>query len=192
MANNPLYGQNKVGNALNTSIQNVGFREITVITAADDSHTLAESDGGIILISAALAAGSVIELPSVTAKNVGLEFNIIYSGTMATLSYIQLKDADDAVFSGVVHARRCGNAAGVTDAAAQTVVETTIVTTVAQGEKSLKLDENDVSFGGGIGTDLKFKYVSPSVVFVSGDINVNVADTAVDPVQATSFTATGY
>ena len=190
MANNPLYGQNKVDNALNTSIQNVGFREITVITAADDSHTLAESDGGIILISAALAAGAVIALPSATAKNVGLEFNIIYSSAMATLSYIQLKNADDAVFSGVVEVQRNATGAGVDDAVA--VNRVAMVTTAAQAEKSLKLDENDPSFGGGIGTDLRFRYVSPSVVFVTGHINYSAATTDVDAVQSTSFTATGY
>ena len=88
--------------------------------------------------------------------------------------------------------QRCGNAAGVTDAAAQTVVETTIVTTVAQGEKALELDENNESFGGGIGTDLTFSYVDTGVVFVSGDIMVNLADTAIDALQSSSFTATGY
>ena len=34
--------------------------------------------------------------------------------------------------------------------------------------------------------------VSPSVVLVSGHINVKLASTAIDAIQATSFTATGY
>ena len=187
---NPLYGQNKADNLIDSGINNTGWREITVTTAADDSHTLTESDGGIILISAALAAGAVIKLPSVTAKNIGLEFNIIYSGTMATLSYIQLKDTDTAVFSGVVEVQRSGHVAGVDDAVA--VNRVSMVTTEAQGEKSLKLDENDSAFGGGIGTDLRFRYVSPSVVFVSGHINYSVATADVDAIQSTSFTATGY
>ena len=111
---------------------------------------------------------------------------------MAAASSIELPNAKDSVFAGVVHARRCGNAAGVTDSGSQVVNVTTIVTAVSDGEKALDLDENDVSFGGGIGTDLTFKYVAENVVFVTGSININVADTAVDPVQSTSFTATGY
>jgi len=188
----PLYGQNKAGGILNNAIKNSGYREITVVTAADDSHTLSAADGGLIFISAALASGAVIKLPEATSENVGLEYNIVYGGTMAAASSIELPNAKDSVFAGVVHARRCGNAAGVTDSGSQVVNVTTIVTAVSDGEKALELDENDVSFGGGIGTDLTFKYVAENVVFVTGSINVNVADTAVDPVQSTSFTSTGY
>ena len=189
---NPMYGQEKAGNVLNNLVKNDGYREITVVTAADDSHTLSANDGGLIFISAALASGAVIKLPEATSENVGLEYNIIYGGTMAAASSIELPNAKDSVFAGVVHARRCGNAAGVTDSGSQVVNVTTIVTAVSDGEKALELDENDVSFGGGIGTDLTFKYVAENVVFVTGSINVNVADTAVDPVQSTSFTSTGY
>ena len=78
------------------------------------------------------------------------------------------------------------------DAAAQTVVETTVVCLASQAEKALELDENDVTFGGGIGTDLTFSYVAKDVVFVTGSIMVNVDDTAIDALQATSFTGTGY
>ena len=188
----PLYGHNKADGILNNAIKNSGYREITVVTAADDSHTLSADDGGLIFISAALASGAVIKLPEATSENVGLEYNIVYGGTMAAASSIELPNAKDSVFAGVVHARRCGNAAGVTDSGSQVVNVTTIVTAVSDGEKALDLDENDVSFGGGIGTDLTFKYVAENVVFVTGSININVADTAVDPVQSTSFTATGY
>ena len=111
---------------------------------------------------------------------------------MAAAAQIDLPDAKNSLFTGVVHVQRCGNAAGVTDAAAQTVVETTIVCTLAQEEKSLELDEDDETYGGGIGTDLTFSYVAKDVVFVTGDIMVNVADTAIDALQATSFTGTGY
>ena len=188
----PLYGQNKAGGILNNAIKNSGYREITVVTAADDSHTLSADDGGLIFISAALASGAVIKLPEATSENVGLEYNIVYGGTMAAASSIELPNAKDSVFAGVVHARRCGNATGVTDSGSQVVNVTTIVTAVSDGEKALDLDENDVSFGGGIGTDLTFSYVAEDVVFVAGDIMVNVADTAIDAVQLTSFTGTGY
>ena len=189
---NPMYGQEKAGNVLNNLVKNDGYREITVVTAADDSHTLSANDGGLIFISAALASGAVIKLPEATTENIGLKYNIVFGGTMAAAASIELPNAKNSVFAGVVHVQRCGNAAGVTDAAAQTVVETTIVTTVAQGEKALELDENNESFGGGIGTDLTFSYVDTGVVFVTGDIMVNVADTAIDALQATSFTGTGY
>ena len=188
----PLYGQNKDGDALGALSKNVGYKEISTITAGHASHTLSEEEGGIILVSAAMASGAVIQLPLATVHNIGLEYRIIFAGTMAAAMTIDLKNAGSAVYAGVVHVQRCGNAAGVSDAAAQTVVETTIVTTFAQGEKSLELDENDVTFGGGIGTDLLFNYVSPDVVFISGNIMVNVADTAIDALQATSFTATGW
>ena len=188
----PLYGQNKDGDALGALSKNVGYKEITTITAGHASHTLSEEEGCIIFINCAMANNSVIQLPLATVHNIGLEYRIIFAGTMAAAMTIDLKNAGSAVYAGVVHVQRCGNAAGVSDAAAQTVVETTIVTTVAQGEKSLELDENDVTFGGGIGTDLLFNYVSPDVVFISGNIMVNVADTAIDALQATSFTGTGY
>ena len=188
----PLYGQNKAGGILNNLVNNDGYREITVITAADDSHTLAASDGGLIFITAALASGAVIKLPEATSENVGLKYNIVFGGTMAAAASIELPNAKDSVFAGVVHVQRCGNAAGVADAAAQTVVETTVVTNVSDAEKALELDENDVTFGGGIGTDLTFSYVAENVVFVTGDIMVNVQDTAIDAVQSTSFTGTGY
>ena len=188
----PLYGQNKAGSILNNLVNNDGYREITVITAADDSHTLAASDGGLIFITAALASGAVIKLPEATSENVGLKYNIVFGGTMAAAASIELPNAKDSVFAGVVHVQRCGNAAGVADAAAQTVVETTVVTNVSDAEKALELDENDVTFGGGIGTDLTFSYVAENVVFVTGDIMVNVQDTAIDAVQSTSFTGTGY
>ena len=192
MSNIPLYGQNKAGNILSNLIKNDGYKDITVVTAADDSHTLSAADGGLIFISAALASGAVIQLPEATSANVGLKYNVIFGGTMAAAASIELPNAKDSVFAGVVHVQRCGNAAGVSDAAAQTVVETTVVTKVSDGEKALMLDENDVTFGGGIGTDLTFSYVAENVVFVTGDIMVNVADTAIDAVQLTSFIATGY
>ena len=188
----PLYGQNKDGDALNAVAQwaSGGYKEITNITAGHDSHTLSTSDAGIILVSAALASGAVIKLPTANKARVGLRYRIIFSGTMAAAAKIQLSNSGDAVFAGVITQNRCGNAAGVADAAA--VNRTTVVTTVAQGEKSMELDENDVTFGGAIGTDLEFIYASELVVFVSGNVLVNVASTAIDGLQATMFTGTGY
>ena len=188
----PLYGSNKAGDALNGHVRNAGYKQISTITAGDASHTLSADDGGIVFISAALASGAVIKLPEATEDNIGLEYNIVFGGTMAAAASIELPNAKNSLFAGVVHVQRCGNAAGVSDAAAQTVVETTIVCTLAQAEKALELDENDETFGGGIGTDLTFSYVAKDVVFVTGDIMVNVADTAIDALQATSFTGTGY
>jgi hypothetical protein len=188
----PLYGQNKAGGILNNTIKNSGYREITVVTAADDSHTLTAADGGIIFISAALASGAVIKLPEATSENVGLAYNIVFGGAMAAAASIELPNAKDSVFAGVLFQERCGTGAGVTDSGSQVVNRTSLVCAVSDGEKALELDENDVTFGGGVGTDLTFKYVAENVVFVTGTLMTNVADTALDALQSTSFTATGY
>ena len=188
----PLYGQNKAGGILNNTIKNSGYREITVVTAADDSHTLTAADGGIIFISAALASGAVIKLPEATSENVGLAYNIVFGGAMAAAASIELPNAKDSVFAGVLFQERCGTGAGVTDSGSQVVNRTSLVCAVSDGEKALELDENDVTFGGGVGTDLTFKYVAENVVFVTGTLMTNVADTALDALQSTSFTGTGY
>jgi hypothetical protein len=188
----PLYGQNKDGDALNAAAENNsgGYREISIITAGDASHTLTTADAGLINISAALASGAVIKLPAATEARVGLRYRILFTGTMAAAAQIDLPDSGTAVFVGLVEQERCGTAAGVADAA--DVNRTTVVTTLAQGEKSIELDENDVTFGGAIGTDLEFHYASTHEVVVTGTIKVNVASTALDAVQATMFTGTGY
>ncbi len=188
----PLYGQNKAGGILNNTIKNSGYREITVVTAADDSHTLTAADGGIIFISAALASGAVIKLPEATSENVGLAYNIVFGGALAAAASIELPNAKDSVFAGVLFQERCGTGAGVTDSGSQVVNRTSLVCAVSDGEKALELDENDETFGGGVGTDLTFKYVAENVVFVTGTLMTNVADTALDALQSTSFTATGY
>ena len=189
----PLYGQNKDGKALNAAAENNsgGYREISVVTAGDESHTLTTADAGVINISAALASGAVIKLPAATAARVGLRYRILFTGTMAAAAQIDLPDSGTAVFVGVVEQERCGNAAGVAEHATN-VRMTTVVTTLAQGEKSIELDENDVTFGGAIGTDLEFHYASIHEVIVTGTILVNVASTALDGLQATMFTGTGY
>ena len=188
----PLYGQNKDGNALNAAAENNagGYREISVITAGDASHTLTTADAGIINISAALASGAVIKLPTATQARVGLRYKVLITGTMVAAAKIQLPNAQVAVFVGGITQNRSGTGAGVADAVA--VNRTTVVTTLALGEKSLNLDENDVTFGGAIGTELEFLYASTHEVIITGTILVNVASTALDAVQATMFTDTGY
>ena len=182
----PLYGQNKDGGALGALVKNTGYKEITTVTAADASHTLTEEQGGIVFITAALASGAVIKLPDATIDNIGLEFRIVFGGTMAAEAKIQLPDAYSAVFAGCVRVRR------ITLADAVAVNSISVVTNVSDGEQSLELDENDETFGGAIGTELLFTYVSPDVVFISGEITMNKVSTAVDAAQGTSFTATGY
>jgi len=188
----PLYGQNKDGNALNAASENNsgGYREISVITAGDASHTLTTADAGIINISAALASGAVIKLPTATQARVGLRYKVLITGTMAAAAKIQLPNAQVAVFVGCITQNRSGTVAGVADAVA--VNRTTVVTTLALGEKSLNLDEDDPTFGGAIGTELEFLYASTHEVIITGTILVNVASTALDAVQATMFTDTGY
>ena len=186
----PLYGQNKVGDVLNNTVKNDGYKEISVVTAGDASHTLSADDGGVIFITAALASASVIKLPEATPENVGLEYNILIAGVLAAAAKISLPNDKNTVFAGLITQERSGTGAGVADAA--DVNRTTIVTKVSDGEKTMELDENDVTFGGAVGTNLTFKYVSKDVVFVSGTTCVNVATTALDGLQSTTFTGTGY
>ena len=192
-----MYGQNKADSIISNLIVNDGYKEITVLTAADASHTLSTADAGVINISAALATASVIQLPEATVANVGLKYNIVFTGTMAAEAKIQLPNAKGSLFAGVLHVRRLGNAAGVTNGQTTSgttgkVQATTVVCTIAQAEKSLNLDENDETLGGGIGTDLTFYYAAKDVVWVTGLVAVNVADTPIDALQASTFTGTGY
>mgnify|MGYP003151535775 FL=1 len=187
----PLYGQNKAGEALKSAANSVGYKEITVVTAGDASHTLSESDAGVIFINCALASAAVIKLPQAKESNIGLRYRILFGGTMAAACSIELPNAYSNVFAGVITQERCGNASGVAEHATA-VRMTTIVTKQSDGEKALELDENDVTFGGAIGTDLQFEYASADVVIVSGKSYVNVATSALDGLQATSFTATGW
>jgi hypothetical protein len=187
----PLYGQNKAGEALKSAANSVGYKEITVVTAGDASHTLSESDAGVIFINCALASAAVIKLPQAKESNIGLRYRILFGGTMAAACSIELPNAYSNVFAGVITQERCGNASGVAEHATA-VRMTTIVTKQSDGEKALELDENDVTFGGAIGTDLQFEYASADVVIVSGKSYVNVATSALDGLQSTSFTATGW
>ena len=68
------------------SVSNIatgGFREISVATADDASHTLTAADAGVVLISADLADTSVIKLPTVTEELVGWKTRLIFTGTGA-------------------------------------------------------------------------------------------------------------
>jgi hypothetical protein len=187
-----MYGQNKDGDALSAvaEIYGAGFKEISTITAGDSSHTLSVADAGIVLISAALASGAVIKLPTANSASVGLKYQLLYTGTMAAASKIQLPNAGSAVFDGVVVQERAGSSgAGVAEAA--TVVAILAIVPGAS-KKSMELDENNETFGGGIGTSLEFVYASKTKVIVTGRMLVNVASTALDAVTSTMFTATGY
>ena len=182
---NPLFQD------LADSVSNIatgGFREITVATAADASHTLTASDHGVVLISADLANSSVIKLPTVTEELVGWKTRLIFTGTGAGAAKVQLPNAGDAVFAGVVTVERSAGASGVADAAAVNRVEVV----VGADEKSIELDENDVTFGGAVGSVLDIHYASLTKVVVTGRLTVNVASTPVDALTATTFTATGY
>ena len=188
----PMYGQNKDGDALSAAaeIYGAGFKEISTITAGDSSHTLSVADAGIVLISAALASGAVIKLPTANSASVGLKYQLLYTGTMAAASKIQLPNAGSAVFDGVVVQERAGSSgAGVAEAATVVAI---LAIVPGSSKKSMELDENDETFGGGIGTSLEFVYASKTKVIVTGRVLVNVASTALDAVTSTMFTATGY
>ena len=176
-------------NVLDSSKMVGGYRDITVVTAADASHTLTEADAGIVNISAALASGAVIQLPAADGANmIGWHCRILFTGTMAAAASIRLPNGGTGNFVGVVTVERGDTGAGVADAADVNRV------TFAPGasKQQIALDENDVTFGGGIGTDLQFFYASTTEVVVTGTILVNVASTAIDALPATSFLAAGY
>ena len=188
----PMYGQNKDGDALNAAaeIYGAGFKEISTITAGDSSHTLSVADAGIVLISAALASGAVIKLPTANSASVGLKYQLLYTGTMAAASKIQLPNAGSAVFDGVVVQERAGSSgAGVAEHATAVAI---LAIVPGADKKSMELDENNETFGGGIGTDLEFVYASKTKVIVTGRVLVNLATTALDGLSATMFLSTGY
>ena len=176
-------------NVLDSFYRKPSFREITVVTAADASHTLTDADHGVVLISAALANGAVIKLPAADGANmVGWGVKLVFTGVGAGAHQIQLPNGGTGEFAGVVTFERGAAGAGVADAVAVNRVEAVI----GANEQSIDLDENDVTFGGSVGTVLDFFYASTTKVVVTGRATVNVASTAVDALTATSFTATGY
>ena len=176
-------------NVLESFYRIPSFREITVVTAADASHTLTEADHGVVLISAALASGAVIKLPAADGANmIGWGVKLVFTGVGAAAHQIQLPNGGTGEFAGVVTFERGAAGAGVADAVAVNRVEAVI----GANEQSIDLDENDVTFGGSVGTVLDIYYASTTKVVVTGRATVNVASTAVDALTATSFTATGY
>jgi len=169
----------------------VPIRTVKAITdASGTSHPLTPEDAGLVNVSAILAAGSVIKLPAATPANVGLYYKIIFTASMAAAAQIQLPQLGTATFEGVIVQERCGTGAGVAEHA--TNVRATTIVPDPGAEQSIELDENDVTFGGGIGTSLEFYYVSTTQVFVTGRMLVNAATSALDGLTATTFTATGY
>tara|TARA_Y100000114_G_C11692832_1_gene294459 strand:- start:135 stop:746 length:612 start_codon:yes stop_codon:yes gene_type:complete len=169
-----------------------GYRDITVVTAGDDSHTLTESDAGVVNISAALADGAVIKLPAATANLVGWHTKILFTGKMAAAASIRLPNGGTGNFVGVIEVQRGGDGTSFAgNAPAATAVERVPVIPGA-GAQQIALDENDETFGGAIGSVLDFFYASTTEVVVTGTLNVNKDSTAIDALTATTFTATGY
>jgi len=167
-----------------------GFREITATGAGDASHTITEADAGVVLISAAIADGSVIKLPAADGANmVGWHTKLVFTGVGAGAYKIQLPNGGTGTYAGVVTFERSAAGAGVAEHATNV---RSVEAVIGANEQSIDLDENDVSFGGSVGTVLDFFYASTTKVVVTGRATVNVATTAVDAVTATSFTATGY
>jgi hypothetical protein len=174
---------------LRGAISTVGVTTISVVTAADASHTLSASAPGLVLITAALANGSVIKLPAASAANVGLYYKIVIAGKLANAAQIQLPNGGTGNFAGVVIIERCGPSG---DGSARAAVVECIAITPGSSKQSLDLDAVDETFGGGIGTTLEFYYASTTEVVVTGDIKVDLDSTAIDAATATTFTATGY
>ena len=170
-----------------------GYREITVVTAADASHTITEADAGVINISAALASGAVIKLPAADGANmIGWHCKILFTGKMAAAASIELPNGGTGNFVGLIEVQRGGDGSSFAgNAPAATAVERVPVIP-GSSMQAIELDENDVTFGGAIGSFLDFFYASTTEVVVTGTLNVNVDSTAIDALTATTFTATGY
>ena len=164
----------------------VGVKTISVVTADDASHTLAVDDAGVVLITAALEASSVIKLPAANATNaVGTYYKIIFANTMAQACSIELPNGGTGNFLGAIEVQRCSAA----DPDAATVNR--IAFAPGSSKQSIELDENDESFGGAIGSVLEFYYASTTEVVVTGHLNVN-STSAVDAAAGGTFTANGY
>ena len=170
-----------------------GYREITVVTADDASHTLTEADAGVVNISAALASGAVIKLPAADGANmVGWGVKIIFTGKMAAAASIELPNGGTGNFVGCIEVQRGGDGSPFAgNAPAATAVERVPVIP-GSSKQAIELDENDETFGGAIGSVLDFFYASTTEVVVTGTLNVNKDSTAIDALTATTFTATGY
>lgn len=168
----------------------VGVKTISVATADDASHTLAVDDAGVILITAALDNASVIKLPAANETNaIGTYYKIIFANTMAGACSIELPNGGTGNFIGAIEVQRCGSTGAiVADAAGNNRVALVPGSNI----QSIELDENDISFGGAIGSILEFYYASTTQVVVTGHLNINVATTGIDAEIATVFTANGY
>ena len=148
----------------------VGVKNITVVTAADASHPLTENDAGLVLITANLANGAVIRLPSPIASNIGLHYKVVMLGTMAAACSIGLADASTAFLHGCINVVKT-TANYVTGAPCHKSI-------IANGSSHqlLDLDQDLDTKGGAPGSILEFYYVSLTKVAVTGTLLVNQED----------------
>ena len=181
------------GDVLDTYYRKPSYRDITVVTAGDASHTLTDADHGVINISAALASGAVIKLPAADGANmIGWHCKILFTGKMAAAASIELPNGGTGNFVGLIEVQRGGDGSSFAgNAPAATAVERVPVIPGANAQ-AIELDENDETFGGGIGSFLDIFYASTTEVVVTGTLNVNKDSTAIDALTATTFTSTGY
>jgi hypothetical protein len=158
-------------------------KEISVVTAADASHTLATTDAGLVLVTAALAASSIIKLPSPSTANIGLYYKVVIVGQLAAAASIGLADASTGFLHGAIKVQKV-TANYITGEANSVVI-------VANGSSHqlLDLDENLPAKGGAPGSVLEFYYTSATKVVVTGTLLVNHED----PTTGTSLVnATGW
>lgn len=159
-----------------------GFNDISVVTAADASHTLSDADAGIVVISGNLATGSEIKLPTPTTSNLGTYFKIIIQGTLAGTCKIGLADAGTAVLVGTATVTK--TTANYTTAEANQINVVTGADTQA-----LDLDQDTATKGGAPGSVIEFYYATTAKVVVTANIFANSVNATTG---ADLFTDTGF
>ena len=149
---NPLYGQNKVDDALDEAKKSFTNRVHLMSAAAGSLDISAESEGDkIIIISAAKADGTYLQLPEATTSNAGMHIRVVFG----------IAVADDFAV-GCVTSNLIGGATAVGDtneAVGGAADHASCIGDVADGFKSIRFNLDTVAAAGGTGgTVLDFYY----------------------------------
>jgi hypothetical protein len=158
-------------------------KDISVVTAADASHTLATTDAGLVIVTGDLAAGSVIRLPSPSAANIGLYYKVLILGTLAGAASIGLADASTGFLHGAITVEK------VTADYVTAEVNNVVIVANGSSHQLLDLDQDNVVNGGAPGSLLEFYYASATKVVVTGTLLVNHVG---EPTGGSLVNATGW
>ena len=143
----------------------VGVKDIDDALAT--IFTLTENDAGLVIITADLADGCEIRLPTPTVSNIGLYYKVIMLGEMTSTASIGLAKDSSAYLLGPINVVK--TTADYTNAEANNVVQLANGTT----HQLLDLDGDLPAKGGAPGSILEFYYVSLTKVVVTGTVLAN-------------------